>query len=108
VISSLLITAILAQASAVDVGAPAVDQLYVLCGDAPLMEEVDGGFFVPLRRQQRNNCKLAACEAFAEPKLKDEPPREPSSPAVVLGVVSVAIILFGGGIVLGYMMPHMK
>ncbi len=107
---SLVLAALLAQdAGAPDAGLPSVEQLYVACGDAPLMtyDEDAGNFIVPLRRQQRNNCKLVACETYADAKLKEEVPVH-SNPGTVLVLVTGAIVLFGGGIVLGYMLPHAR
>lgn len=92
------------DAGAVDGGA-GVDSLYVQCGDAPLMEPIDGGYFVPERRQQRNNCKLAACEFYANGKMK-EPETSAAPASAVIILVSAALVLFGGGIVVGYLAPH--
>ncbi len=90
----------------IDAG-PRVEDLYIKCGDAPEMEIAgDGGYYlVPLRRQQRNNCKLAACENFANATMQQLP--QTSSSVGVMAVVVGAVVLFGGGIVLGYMIPHL-
>jgi len=108
-VSKLLILSLLSQAAPVpapDAGVT-VESLYVECGDAPLMEPVDGGFFVPLRRQQRNNCKLAACESYANSKLQSET-QEPTSTGIVLVIIGSALALVGLGVVAGYLAPHPK
>lgn len=79
-----------------------VESLYVGCGDAPLAVAVDGGYFVPERRQQRFNCKLSACEAFAEPRLNVA---SAPSPNIVIGLTVLGIVVAGataaGGFVMG-------
>lgn len=97
----LLLMVALAQAP--DGGAPRIDDLYTACGDAPLMEAVDGGYFVPERRQQRNNCKLTACEEYASQKLTTDTGAPPST---VLLLVGGGVGLVALGVVLGFFLPH--
>ena len=109
---SFLVAALLAQAP--DAGVPdagpadllSVDQLYTACGDAPVMTfDADAGnFIVPLRRQQRNNCKLAACEEFATAKLKED--SGPAYPGTALALVAGGVALMAISVAIGYLIPH--
>ena len=95
----LLLLSLLTQ-TAPDAGAPAtLEALYTACADAPLAEVMDGGYFVPEARARRNNCKLAACEAFAEPKLIES---SAPHPGTVLVLVGGAVIITIVSAVAGY------
>lgn len=94
------------DAGSVDGGTPGVEQFYGECKPAPPMIQLDGGdLLVPLRRQQRNNCMLAACESYANAKLKEEPSEV--KPLTVVGVVGAALTLAIGMFILGYEAPHL-
>jgi hypothetical protein len=102
-VTGLILAALLAQADVADAG---VRQLYSQCPDAPLVVAVDGGFFTPELRQRRENCKLAACEDYANAKLAESAPGSTSSPGVVLSLVGGGLALVALAVVAGYLLPH--
>jgi hypothetical protein len=85
-----------------DGGMP-VEQLYPVCGDAPLAEVTDGGLFEPWLRVKHNNCKLSACESYANDKMLQS---DPTNPGLVLGLVGGGVALVILGVVVGYFIPH--
>lgn len=109
-IAALLLSLALGQADAgaldggsLDAGAP-VEQLYTKCDvDAPKAEVLDGGLFEPWPRVKRENCKIAACEDFANSKLS-----EPASPGTVLGLVAGGVAVAALAFVIGFVVPHPK
>ncbi len=105
-IARLLLVALLGQ-GAPDGGPAGVEQLYTACPDAPLLVEVDGGYFTPELRQRRENCRMAACESYAQAHLA-EAPASAASPGLVLGLVGGGLILVGLAALGGYLLPHPK
>ncbi len=93
--TGLLLAALLAQ----DGG---VEQLYAKCADAPLLVPMDGGFWEPMARQQRQNCKLAACESYARSRLAEPQASGEASPGLVLGLVGGGLALVALAFLLGY------
>lgn len=83
---------------------PGIEQLYTACPDAPPVVPVDGGYFTPDLRQRRENCRQAACEAFAVPKLAEE--QGPAHPGVVLLTIGGGVVLLSVGVIVGYEVPH--
>lgn len=96
-----MLVAVLAQ----DGGRP-VETLYSVCGDAPLMTAVDGGFLVPFRRQQRNNCKLAACEDYANAQMSKQPDEATIGPGTVAAVAGAGVVLAAIAAAIAYFAPH--
>lgn len=107
-IAGLLLAALLAQdapdAGAPDAGVLTVESLYTACPDAPPVVPVDGGYFTPDLRQRRENCRQAACEAFAAPKLAEE--QGPAHPGVVLLTIGGGVVVLSVGVIVGYEVPH--
>ncbi len=93
----LLLAALLAQ---VDAG-PGLEALYAACPDAPAAVQLDGGWWLPTPRGERLACELAACEAFAVPRLE-----EPTPPGTVLALVGGGVALTVVAVLVGYLIPR--
>lgn len=85
-----------------DAGAP-VEQLYTACAsDVPLATEIDGGIDEPWARVKYNNCKMSACENYANDKLVEPQ----TSVGTVLGLTAGGIVIAVIGIIVGLFIPH--
>jgi hypothetical protein len=102
---ALILAAVLAQA---DAGVPApkgVDQLYTGCkSDVPLAVMTDAGFLIPDERVALINCRQAACEAYAAPKLLED--SGPAHPGTVLLLTGGGVVLVTIAVIVGYFIPH--
>lgn len=100
-----------------DAGTPISTQLpliYAVCPDAPLLEPVDGGYFMATQRAERLRCMQKGCEAYAnrlEQRLNANDEASPLNPApadaslqtaqlVTIGAVIVFVLGVGTGYVL--------
>lgn len=101
---ALVLAAVLAQADA-GAGPQGVAQLYTGCkADVPLAIVVDGGVLVPDERISLINCRQAACEAYAAPKLLED--SGPPHPGTVLALVGGGVALATVAVIVGYLIPH--
>lgn len=78
-----------------------VEQLYERCpSDAPFVEPIDGGYFTPTARAERQVCRQAACEAYANTKLTETQSPTPQLPTMLL-LLGAGVSLLAAGIVIG-------
>lgn len=82
-----------------------VADLYVACppSDVPMATQVDGGWFMPDARWARTNCRLAACEEFAQGTM-DQPVVAPGWPTWV----AIAVSVVGTAVTTGYAVWQMS
>lgn len=106
-IAVLLLALLSADPGDAGITAVTLESLYAACPAAPPLQVVDGGYFTPELRQQRENCKVAALEAFVVPRLETDPVGPPN-PGVVITLVAGGLVVLGGGVALGYLLPHPK